>query len=208
MEDDDMNEMGEMLATQVFLEKSEAKAALFHHQTKSLHEINQLPFSLGRLGDLVTYDSNRDPDKQLCSRIHAIIKERENVFELHSNGAHGTAILRQGVTINIPVGQHDTLKDGDGIKLGSLNETGYRSFIYTFSLKNNLIPRDLKCQICNDFFEFSTGEQLFYKRKGFKDPIRCSSCRENKKRNRDDNGKGTHQEIGVWENGKSNTKLR
>jgi len=203
--------MEEIMATQGFLEETKARAALFHHQSKSLHEIKQLPFTLGRTGDLVTNDPNRDPDKQLCSRFHATIEEKEEgAFELHSKGAHGTAILRRGVTINIPVGQHGILEDGDGIKLGSLNEVGYRFFIYTFSLPNNLLPKDLPCRDCKDYFQFSAGEQLFYKRKGFNDPIRCGSCRaaKNKKRELESNESRGHYGPKDGDNRQGGSKKR
>lgn len=182
------DEMGGLLATQAFLEETKARAALFHHSTKTQHEIKQLPFTLGRAGNVTTTDPDRKPDMQLCSRVHATIKEEGNSFALHSHGPHGTAILRRGVTINIPVEQREILEDGDGIKLGSLNDPGYRAFIYTFSLPNQLEPKEIKCEDCQNYFQFSAGEQQFYKRKGFKDPFRCSDCRDIKKRARETSG--------------------
>ncbi|MFZ3580248.1 RQC-minor-1 family DNA-binding protein [Virgibacillus sp. DJP39] len=41
-------------------------------------------------------------------------------------------------------------------------------------------PQDLllKCWVCGERFPFTTGEQQFYKQKGFVHPKRCKECRE------------------------------
>ena len=40
---------------------------------------------------------------------------------------------------------------------------------------------DLNCQDCKTDFEFSDGEQAFYKEKGFTPPKRCKDCRQKNK---------------------------
>ena len=125
--------------------------------------------------------------EQLASRKHASIIKNQNSFELHSHGPHGTAIMRNSTIINIPVGEHFTLEDGDGIKLCSLNDHYYRSFIFTWSIANkDLSPKEIKCAKCEEFFIFSPGEQIFYQRKGFHEPLYCESCRIIRKRQRPD----------------------
>lgn len=42
----------------------------------------------------------------------------------------------------------------------------------------------IKCKDCGCEFEFSTGEQTFYKEKNFPAPIRCPKCRIAKKQKR------------------------
>ncbi|NBT95986.1 MAG: hypothetical protein EBT47_13540 [Chloroflexi bacterium] len=182
--DEEDDGFGQYVATQEFIETSEAIASLYHHSLKVLIEVKDLPFVLGRdktKASVVTHDPNLEPTKQKCSGVHAIIEKKEGGFHIQSKGPHGTAILRRGVTINIPVDQWAALEDGDGIKLASLNEANYRYFIYTWSLPNNLPLKELLCKDCTQFFPFSPHEQAFFIRKGFDDPIRCSDCREKKK---------------------------
>ncbi len=42
----------------------------------------------------------------------------------------------------------------------------------------------LTCKDCNNEFVFTEGEQNFYKEKGFQTPVRCQSCRKNRKQQR------------------------
>ena len=39
----------------------------------------------------------------------------------------------------------------------------------------------LSCKECGTDFEFTLGEQTFYKDKNFPDPVRCIPCRKTKK---------------------------
>lgn len=39
----------------------------------------------------------------------------------------------------------------------------------------------LECQDCGEMFPWTVGEQKFYKQKGFSQPKRCKSCREQKR---------------------------
>ena len=46
--------------------------------------------------------------------------------------------------------------------------------------------KTIVCKDCGKEFEFTVGEQEFYKEKGFEqDPVRCKDCRAARKRNRD-----------------------
>lgn len=40
----------------------------------------------------------------------------------------------------------------------------------------------LVCKDCGKEFEFTVGEQKFYEKKGFPQPIRCKDCRSAKKK--------------------------
>jgi len=133
--------------------------------------------------------------------VHAIINKKECGFQIQSKGPYGTAILRRGVTINIPVDQWAALEDGDGIKLASLNEANYRYFIYTWSLPN-LPLKVLLCRDCKQFFPFSPHEQAFFIRKGFDDPIRCSDC---KRRRKQKNSTGVRRETEIDKKGETVT---
>lgn len=43
----------------------------------------------------------------------------------------------------------------------------------------------IKCKDCGSDFEFTVGEQEFYKEKGFEnDPVRCPDCRRARKAQR------------------------
>ena len=87
------------------------------------------------------------------------------------------------LTITISVGKCEQLEDGDGIKLGSLNDPKYRQFIYSWTISSeDLTAREIKCIKCQDYISFSAGEQVFFKRKGFKDPLNCLISRQAKKR--------------------------
>lgn len=46
--------------------------------------------------------------------------------------------------------------------------------------------REIKCADCGEFFEFTTGEQEFYKKKGFMDPKRCKDCRRIRRESKED----------------------
>ncbi len=54
---------------------------------------------------------------------------------------------------------------------------------------NELVDKEIVCKDCNKTFTFTTGEQEFYKEKGFtNEPARCQDCRRAKKNaNRDNN---------------------
>jgi len=45
----------------------------------------------------------------------------------------------------------------------------------------NAEPRILYCYECHKLFEFSLGEQAFYKRKKLKTPEHCPACRAKRK---------------------------
>jgi len=42
----------------------------------------------------------------------------------------------------------------------------------------------LKCKDCKKEFNFSVRDQEYYKQRGFEDPKRCYSCREDNKQKR------------------------
>lgn len=45
--------------------------------------------------------------------------------------------------------------------------------------------KTLSCRDCGNEFVFTTGEQEFYKEKGFEnDPVRCPDCRKARKQQR------------------------
>lgn len=48
-----------------------------------------------------------------------------------------------------------------------------------------MADRTLTCRDCGNPFGFTEGEQEFYKKKGFNDPVRCPQCRQAKKQQRD-----------------------
>ncbi len=48
-----------------------------------------------------------------------------------------------------------------------------------------MINKIIKCKNCGKEFTFTIGEQQFFKEKGFdKDPVRCISCRREKKQSK------------------------
>jgi CxxC-x17-CxxC domain-containing protein len=48
--------------------------------------------------------------------------------------------------------------------------------------------KNLTCRDCGREFVFTSGEQTFYKQKGFEnEPSRCPDCRQNRKRERGSN---------------------
>lgn len=51
------------------------------------------------------------------------------------------------------------------------------------------VDKTLVCRDCGAEFVFTAGEQEFYAEKGFQnEPSRCPECRQNRRRQRDDNG--------------------
>ena len=54
-------------------------------------------------------------------------------------------------------------------------------------VENSFEDKTIKCDDCGKDFEFTAGEQKFYKEKGFQDPKRCSDCRKARKRNKPQN---------------------
>lgn len=48
--------------------------------------------------------------------------------------------------------------------------------------------RTLTCRDCGNEFVFTAGEQEFYMSRGFSDPQRCSSCRQARKQQRNNDG--------------------
>jgi len=55
--------------------------------------------------------------------------------------------------------------------------------------------KTLKCKECGEDFVFSTGEQEFYTQKGFQnEPVRCSPCRQARKKERSAAGTEQSQE--------------
>jgi CxxC-x17-CxxC domain-containing protein len=53
-----------------------------------------------------------------------------------------------------------------------------------------MADRTLTCRDCGNSFVFTEGEQDFYQSRGFSEPVRCPSCRAQKKANRGE-GYGT-----------------
>jgi CxxC-x17-CxxC domain-containing protein len=49
----------------------------------------------------------------------------------------------------------------------------------------NMSDRTLTCRDCNQPFTFTAGEQEFYQQRGYTEPQRCSSCRAERKAQRD-----------------------
>ena len=45
---------------------------------------------------------------------------------------------------------------------------------------NDVVVKHLICQSCGKLFDYKRGEQLYFRSKGFNDPIRCQECRANK----------------------------
>ena len=41
--------------------------------------------------------------------------------------------------------------------------------------------KSLTCKDCGNEFVFSAGEQEFYSKQGFNEPVRCKACRDAKK---------------------------
>jgi len=50
--------------------------------------------------------------------------------------------------------------------------------------------KDLVCKDCGQSFTFTAGEQEFFQTRGFSEPIRCKSCRDVRKSQKDDRGGG------------------
>lgn len=48
------------------------------------------------------------------------------------------------------------------------------------------MDRTISCRDCNNDFRFTAGQQNWYERKGFADPVRCASCRKLKKEYRNE----------------------
>ena len=68
--DEEDDGFGQYVATQEFIETSEAIASLYHHSLKVLIEVKDLPFVLGRdktKASVVTHDPNLEATKQKCS---------------------------------------------------------------------------------------------------------------------------------------------
>jgi len=50
--------------------------------------------------------------------------------------------------------------------------------------------RELQCADCGSGFTFTAGEQAFFKEKGFTDPRRCTKCRQARKQQNPQQGRG------------------
>ncbi|MCE5313517.1 MAG: zinc-ribbon domain-containing protein [Armatimonadota bacterium] len=50
--------------------------------------------------------------------------------------------------------------------------------------------KEIKCKDCGQNFIFTAGEQEFFQSRGFSEPIRCKSCREIRKSQKNDGGYG------------------
>lgn len=64
------------------------------------------------------------------------------------------------------------------------------------SFRNVEETQKLVCADCAEVFDFTPGEQRFFKEKGFTNPRRCKPCRV-KKRNNKKNNDNTTPEIGA-----------
>lgn len=58
--------------------------------------------------------------------------------------------------------------------------------------------RQINCKDCRQDFNFSEGEQDFYDKKGFSDPVRCPDCRKKRKAGKN-NGGGRRNNFSNWE---------
>jgi CxxC-x17-CxxC domain-containing protein len=61
--------------------------------------------------------------------------------------------------------------------------------------------RSLTCADCGQEFVFSASEQQFYADRGFSDPRRCSTCRANRKAQRNAGGGGYDSGYGGGDSG-------
>ena len=57
------------------------------------------------------------------------------------------------------------------------------------AVENEYVDETLVCKDCGNEFVFTTGEQEFYKEKGFEnEPVRCPDCRRARKNERFNRG--------------------
>lgn len=52
----------------------------------------------------------------------------------------------------------------------------------------NMADMTLKCKDCGSDFTWTEGEQEFYNKKQFSQPVRCQKCRQAKRQQRDSGG--------------------
>ena len=66
------------------------------------------------------------------------------------------------------------------------------TFLVTFEREEHTHMADkiLTCRDCGSTFTFTEGEQDFYTQKGYSEPMRCPTCRANKKAARSNGGYG------------------
>ena len=50
--------------------------------------------------------------------------------------------------------------------------------------------KELNCKDCGQKFVFTAGEQEFFQSRGFSEPIRCKTCRDIRKSQKNDRGGG------------------
>ncbi len=48
--------------------------------------------------------------------------------------------------------------------------------------------KELTCKDCGQSFTFTAGEQEFFQSRGFSEPIRCKTCRDVRKSQKNDRG--------------------
>jgi len=54
----------------------------------------------------------------------------------------------------------------------------------TSNQNDNLLQKEIRCVGCEDFFSFSVGEQIFFRRNQLQEPKNCSICRRAKRKRR------------------------
>ena len=55
-----------------------------------------------------------------------------------------------------------------------------------------MADKTITCKDCGNEFIFTEKEQEFYKLKGFSDPLRCKSCRDERKRRHNQNRRNSN----------------
>lgn len=56
--------------------------------------------------------------------------------------------------------------------------------------------KELTCKDCGQSFTFTGGEQDFFAERGFSEPVRCKTCRDARKMQKNDRGGGFSQDRG------------
>lgn len=66
----------------------------------------------------------------------------------------------------------------------------------TGEVQTQMSDRTLTCRDCGEEFTFTSGEQEFYTERGFSEPQRCPSCRQQRKAQRNQSGGGGYSSSG------------